>query len=466
MIYHKQSFITVLMVLSTVFGQPIMEDVHYAIFENGLEIQITYSEPISEDDIIAWKTDRGRMVITLLNVGGSGDLETAPFFPEPLTSLFLDDFDGSTQLAFTFQKPILGFDIYQSSTVEKTTVFIHLADSQDHIESLKQEKGLYSPGQENRELDVSFPEYFEVELEEAMDWARKDLGLNALFKFHGSIISTNPNPIFYVSALSNESAKESLHPVVEKTPTKISKPKEKTAPAFHDIVEEEPLTITTDWIQIKEPDESFFPPEEFNELKKSQPPKTFNRETIQQEPTNWIDLESAFSASQELDELSYPSELKPVLSQRPEPTQAELDKEKWYGVQQRYITRVKAGIRVVTNLKGVPIYIDGKLVGESPLRGPIRVNPGWHQVSGFSPLYAQVMNAVGIDEVGLDPLAKNNQLFGSKTIYVEKGNVSVVNLKFNKISEQHLSRQQKDGGMAIGFPLIMVIFGLITWGLI
>ena len=45
------------------------------------------------------------------------------------------------------------------------------------------------------------------------------------------------------------------------------------------------------------------------------------------------------------------------------------------------------GIKVESNLEGVPIYIDGKYVGETPISVPVEVEPGWHQVSGFSPMY-------------------------------------------------------------------------------
>ncbi|MBT3838370.1 MAG: hypothetical protein HOF50_00360 [Candidatus Marinimicrobia bacterium] len=56
-------------------------------------------------------------------------------------------------------------------------------------------------------------------------------------------------------------------------------------------------------------------------------------------------------------------------------------------------------------------------------------------------------------------------MYGSKTIYVEEGNVMVVNLKFNQMSAVTKNPRQLNGGMLVGFPVIMAIFVLITWGM-
>ncbi len=135
-----------------------------------------------------------------------------------------------------------------------------------------------------------------------------------------------------------------------------------------------------------------------------------------------------------------------------------------------------SGIRVTANREGVPIYIDGKLVGETPLAGPVKISPGWHQVSGLTPLYAKVLNRSGMEYVDDDPILRNNQLFGSRTVYVGPKNISVVNLRFNDIGDPprhpislrdfHQNMAQTEGGMMIGFPVIMALFGLITWGMI
>ena len=135
-----------------------------------------------------------------------------------------------------------------------------------------------------------------------------------------------------------------------------------------------------------------------------------------------------------------------------------------------------SGIRVTANREGIPIYIDGKLVGVTPLTGPIKLSPGWHQVSGLTPLYAKVLNRSGMEYVDDDPILRNNQLFGSRTVYVGPKNISVINLTFNDIGDppshpfslkdlpQNMA--ETEGGMMVGFPVIMALFGFITWGMI
>mgnify|MGYP004262268061 CR=1 FL=1 len=135
-----------------------------------------------------------------------------------------------------------------------------------------------------------------------------------------------------------------------------------------------------------------------------------------------------------------------------------------------------SGIRVTANRAGIPIYIDGKLVGVTPLTGPVKMSPGWHQVSGLTPLYAKVLNRSGMEYVDDDPILRNNQLFGSRTVYVGPKNISVVNLTFNDIGDppRHpfslkdlpQNMAETEGGMMVGFPVIMALFGFITWGMI
>ena len=123
------------------------------------------------------------------------------------------------------------------------------------------------------------------------------------------------------------------------------------------------------------------------------------------------------------------------------------------------------GIRVETNMAGIPIYINGKHVGETPLNGPVQVEPGWHQISGFSPVYKQVAESDGLSLVSNDPIVKNNQLFGSKTVFVESGKVANVSLKFNRMGNTPKKWKEIKGGWIVGLPMILFLFTSITWGL-
>ena len=44
----------------------VLEDIKYDPKTNGLMISIEYSEPIPDDNIIGWKSDRNWLYITLL----------------------------------------------------------------------------------------------------------------------------------------------------------------------------------------------------------------------------------------------------------------------------------------------------------------------------------------------------------------------------------------------------------------
>ena len=124
-----------------------------------------------------------------------------------------------------------------------------------------------------------------------------------------------------------------------------------------------------------------------------------------------------------------------------------------------------SGIRVDANIDGVPIYIDGKYIGETPLRNPVQVEPGWHQVSGFSPVYTQLASQRGLQYVGYDPIIENNKLYGATTVYAASGKLEIVELKFNQMGDTPKKLKEIEGGMNIGIPMILFILGFVTWGM-
>ena len=105
-----------------------------------------------------------------------------------------------------------------------------------------------------------------------------------------------------------------------------------------------------------------------------------------------------------------------------------------------------SGINVETNIDGVPIYVNGEYVGETPLSVPIEVEPGWHQVSGFSPVYTQLAARKGLQYVGYDPIIENNKLYGATTVYVEGGKMKQLNLDSIRWGK-HLKNGKKSQGV-------------------
>ena len=56
--------------------------------------------------------------------------------------------------------------------------------------------------------------------------------------------------------------------------------------------------------------------------------------------------------------------------------------------------RERTTLEILCDTKGLPIYVDGHLVGYSPLKKPIDVLPGWHKVGYFPNDYTQDNNAL------------------------------------------------------------------------
>ena len=124
------------------------------------------------------------------------------------------------------------------------------------------------------------------------------------------------------------------------------------------------------------------------------------------------------------------------------------------------------GIRVESNLDGVPIYIDGKYVGETPLNRPIEVEPGWHQVSGFTPIYTNLASRGGLQYVGYgDSIIENNELYGATTVYAESGKLETVELRFNKMGNTPKKWIEMQGGMNIGLPMFAFVMSMILYSI-
>ena len=113
----------------------------------------------------------------------------------------------------------------------------------------------------------------------------------------------------------------------------------------------------------------------------------------------------------------------------------------------------QSAIRIDANLDGVPIYIDGRYVGHTPLKAPIRVEPGWHQVSGFSPQYLMYLNTGTIDYVSNDPML-NNQIFGTETLYVEGGKIARSEMRFDYVGPS-LPVKKQEGGWLVDFTFFL-----------
>ncbi|MDC0234880.1 hypothetical protein OAK09_00865 [Candidatus Marinimicrobia bacterium] len=87
-------------------------------------------------------------------------------------------------------------------------------------------------------------------------------------------------------------------------------------------------------------------------------------------------------------------------------------------------------INISADTIGVPIFIDGYLIGHSPLENPIPVLPGFHQITHHPPSIQ-------------DPFIQYAQTKDVKQIYVMGGDTVIVHLETYLLAQQ-LSQIKKE----------------------
>ena len=177
------------LIASSLIGSTL-KDVSYSIKQNGIMVNLDYSEPIDDDDIIGWKSDRGWVYLTLLGVRAPKNKVVNQGFSGDVRKIVIDDFDESTQLAILIRKPILGYDIINSNTSPSTIVFIHTEMKKSEVANLKQHIEKQGSSVFNVAKSSGFPKY-NTNFKNAFDEARKELGPNAIFEYHGKLYTTN-----------------------------------------------------------------------------------------------------------------------------------------------------------------------------------------------------------------------------------------------------------------------------------
>ena len=692
-------------------------------------VNLDYSDPINDDDIIGWKSDRGWVYLTLLGVRAPKNRVPQQKYRGSVRKIVIDDFDESTQLAVLINKPVLGYDIINSKTSPSTVIFIHTEMKKSEVANLKKHIDEEGVSVFNVAKTSGFPKY-NTNFRSAFDKARKELGPNSIFEYHGKLYTTNhpgekgseSNSLLvsrskdnfeklslmdefgkksvidkeiYIDKTSGDYLSEALNSSdsletfllseekLKKTPkiNKISPEKtpegdqfliekefkiEKPSPLVANIEDKKPglinrifnrylrKNVPKDDVPTKEKlphlalknnrkskssefqkrnielQEKYIPSissnlrmdakdsllmnlsstqesdtnridpwlnsadiEEFQkrniELQKKYIPKISsnsfneilkieeNKSNTQLADTNiveaWFKDDSYISdeydatrlqkkyvpKNMNVESFNKKDSSKYFLSmpQKPEftdpevldnrfktrfknnnlsasskkqdekPFKKEKDQNTWLSFfpfqsdsvktslswefrrekevpnflqtereslnyssndneQYHWKDRIgvmrpetmarrqndpgfmyynNSGINVEANIDGVPIYIDGKYVGETPLKRPVQVEPGWHQVSGFSPVYTQLASNKGLQYVGYDPIIENNKLYGATTVYTEGGKMETVELRFNQMGDTPKKWKEVSGGMNIGIPMILFIFGMMTWGM-
>ena len=118
-------------------------------------------------------------------------------------------------------------------------------------------------------------------------------------------------------------------------------------------------------------------------------------------------------------------------------------------------------IEIFCDTDGIPIFIDGVQIGVSPIKDPIQVAPGWHQVSYFPPQLSVETESIRQNRIMRDMIKLARQ-----DILVEDGKTVRAVLSYRTIEAEALEYEQKiSSGRWIGIGMVSIIMSLIVWGI-
>ena len=118
-------------------------------------------------------------------------------------------------------------------------------------------------------------------------------------------------------------------------------------------------------------------------------------------------------------------------------------------------------IEIFCDTDGIPIFIDGVQIGVSPIKDPIQVAPGWHQVSYFPPQLSVETESIRQNRIMRDMIKLARQ-----DILVEDGKTVRAVLSYRTIEAEALEYEQSiSSGRWIGIGMVSIIMSLIVWGI-
>ena len=124
--------------------------------------------------------------------------------------------------------------------------------------------------------------------------------------------------------------------------------------------------------------------------------------------------------------------------------------------------RERTSLEIICDTKGLPIYVDGQMVGISPLEGSIDVLPGWHKVGYFPNDYSKDSNKLTSKEKMLNDIL----VMGRLDVFVEEGKHETIVLNYQTLDEEVIDYNKRfQTGSMFGFSLFFTMILLMSWGL-
>lgn len=116
----------------------------------------------------------------------------------------------------------------------------------------------------------------------------------------------------------------------------------------------------------------------------------------------------------------------------------------------------RTALLIVCDTQDIPIYIDGHLMGYTPLSGHVDVVPGWHKVSFFPD--------VGDSNPDTRKVSNDILRLGAQDVLVETGEVVKVTMNYKNLGQDVDAYYQSiHTGTLFGFSMIIALISIIVW---
>ncbi len=124
--------------------------------------------------------------------------------------------------------------------------------------------------------------------------------------------------------------------------------------------------------------------------------------------------------------------------------------------------RERTTLEIICDTEGLPIYVDGQLVGYSPLKNRIDILPGWHKVGYFPNNYSEDANALTSKEKIMNDIL----VMGRLDVFVDEGKHETIVLNYQTLDEEVIDYNKRfQAGTWVGFSLFFTMIVLMSWGL-
>jgi len=124
--------------------------------------------------------------------------------------------------------------------------------------------------------------------------------------------------------------------------------------------------------------------------------------------------------------------------------------------------RVRSSIKILCDTPGLPIYVNDRIVGYSPLENGIDVLPGWHRV-GYFPEDETKMTKVRTPK---EKLVEDILRMGLMDVFVDEGEEVTVALNYQSLDEEVFDYNEKIQTSTIfGFGMFSFVILLLSWGM-